>query len=105
VSPALVINDGAVKWEITGLQLINTRASLLGATRVLDDIALDKYTFVRDAYLQRRRSLIFDGDVPETPAAPEEAASAAAGAAGGTVAPPPQATSASAPAGAASASR
>ena len=42
----------------------------------IDDIALDKYTFIRDAYLQRRRSLVFDGDAPETPAAPEDAASA-----------------------------
>ena len=67
VSPALVINDGAVKWEITTLQLINTRAGLLGASKVLDDIALDKYTFVRDAYLQRRRSLVYDGDAPEPP--------------------------------------
>jgi len=67
VSPALAINDGAVRWEITGLQMINTRANLLGASQILDDIALDKYTFVRDAYLQRRRSLVFDGDAPETP--------------------------------------
>jgi len=67
VSPALVINDGAVKWEITTLQLINARANLLGASKVLDDIALDKYTFVRDAYLQRRRSLVYDGDAPERP--------------------------------------
>ena len=51
----------------TLLQIINTRADLLGATRVIDDISLDKYTFIRDAYLQRRRSLVFDGDVPETP--------------------------------------
>jgi phospholipid-binding lipoprotein MlaA len=36
----------------------------------LDDIALDKYTFVRDSYLQRRRSLVFDGDPPETPVPP-----------------------------------
>jgi phospholipid-binding lipoprotein MlaA len=56
-----------VKWEITGLQLVNTRAGLLGASKVLDDIALDKYTFVRDAYLQRRRSLVYDGDAPERP--------------------------------------
>ena len=34
---------------------------------MIDDISLDKYTFVRDAYLQRRRSLVFDGDVPEAP--------------------------------------
>ena len=65
VSPALAINDGTVRWEITGLQLINTRANLLGANQLLDEIALDKYTFVRDGYLQRRRSLVFDGDAPE----------------------------------------
>jgi len=102
--PAFVDSTG---WSIGlgVLQLVSTRASLLGATRVIDEIALDKYTFIRDAYLQRRRSLIFDGDLPETPAAPDDAASAAAGAAGGTVAPPPQATPASAPAGAASAPR
>ncbi len=49
------------------LQLVNTRAGLLGASRMLDDIALDKYTFVRDAYLQRRRSQVFDGEEPPTP--------------------------------------
>ncbi|HEX6706279.1 MAG TPA: VacJ family lipoprotein [Albitalea sp.] len=62
VSPALAINDGAVKWELTTLQIVNTRANLLGASKVLDDIALDKYTFIRDAYLQRRRSLVYDGE-------------------------------------------
>ena len=82
VSPALAVNDGAVKWELTGLQLINTRANLLGASKVLDDIALDKYTFVRDAYLQRRRSLVYDGEEPPKsddtkPQAAEPAASAA----------------------------
>ena len=64
-SPALVINGGGTQAGIVTLQLINTRASLLGASRVIDDISLDKYTFVRDAYLQRRRSLIYDGDAPE----------------------------------------
>jgi phospholipid-binding lipoprotein MlaA len=93
--PALFEATGA-QVGFTLLQIINTRASLLGATRVIDDISLDKYTFVRDAYLQRRRSLTFDGDPPETPAAPEEAASAAAGAAAGNVAPPAAATPASA---------
>ena len=52
------------------------------ATNLLDEIALDKYAFVRNAYLQRRRSLIYDGNPPEedeTDAAapsPSEAASA-----------------------------
>ena len=64
VSPALAVQDGTTKLELMGLQIINTRANLLGASRVLDDIALDKYTFLRDAYLQRRRSLVYDGDAP-----------------------------------------
>ena len=67
VSPALAINGGGSQFAIIGLQIINIRAGLLGASRVLDDIALDKYTFVRDAYLQRRRSLVFDGNEPATP--------------------------------------
>ncbi|MEK7769274.1 MAG: VacJ family lipoprotein, partial [Pseudomonadota bacterium] len=28
------------------------------------EAALDKYEFLRDAYLQRRRSLVFDGNPP-----------------------------------------
>ena len=47
------------------LQLLDTRANLLNAGRVFDEIALDKYVLMRDAYLQRRRSLIYDGDPPE----------------------------------------
>ena len=66
-SPALFVNDGKWQFAIVGLQIINTRANLLGASQVLDEIALDKYTFVRDAYLQRRRSLIFDSDAPDLP--------------------------------------
>ena len=79
-TPALVINDGGTQWGITGLQIVNTRAGLLGASRLLDDIALDKYTFLRDAYLQRRRSLVLDGeDKEEDPdAAPPPATAASA---------------------------
>jgi phospholipid-binding lipoprotein MlaA len=90
-SPALVINDGGSQFGITVLQIVNTRANLLGASKVLDDIALDKYTFLRDAYLQRRRSLVFDGDAPELPDASSPASDPAS-------APPP-----AAPASAASA--
>ena len=46
---------------------MNRPASLLGMGSLLDDIALDKYTFVRDAYLQRRRSLLGDSDEPPAP--------------------------------------
>ena len=66
-SPPALFDGTSTQIGFTLLQIINTRADLLGATRVIDAISLDKYTFIRDAYLQRRRSLVFDGDVPETP--------------------------------------
>jgi phospholipid-binding lipoprotein MlaA len=43
---------------------VQTRADLLGASRVLGEAALDRYIFQRDAYLQRRRSLVYDGRPP-----------------------------------------
>ncbi len=94
-SPALYISSGSYQFGIVGLQIINTRANLLGASKVIDDIALDKYTFIRDAYLQRRRSLVFDGDAPEVPDASSPAAS---GAADGQAPPPAPAVAASQPA-------
>lgn len=44
---------------------IDTRSELLKATAILEHAALDKYAFTRDAYLQRRRSTIFDGNPQE----------------------------------------
>ncbi|MCF8197338.1 MAG: VacJ family lipoprotein [Sulfuritalea sp.] len=46
------------------LRLVNDRANLLAADKVIEEAALDKYTYVRDAYLQRRRKLIHDGNPP-----------------------------------------
>ena len=46
------------------LRLVNGRANLLAADKVVDEAALDKYSYTRDAYLQRRRNLIHDGNPP-----------------------------------------
>ena len=46
------------------LRLVNDRANLLAADKVVEEAALDKYSYVRDAYLQRRRNLIHDGNPP-----------------------------------------
>ena len=43
---------------------ISNRANLLDASSVLEAAALDKYAFVRDAWLQRRRNLVYDGNPP-----------------------------------------
>jgi phospholipid-binding lipoprotein MlaA len=67
-SPSLLGWDDGELWAATGLQLVHTRSTLLGASRLLGEIALDRYTFIRDAYLSRRRNLVWDGDPPELPA-------------------------------------
>ena len=54
----------------TVVQLVNTRVQLLGASQFLDEIALDKYVLLRDAYLSRRKSLIYDGEPPDDESAP-----------------------------------
>ncbi|MBK9443556.1 MAG: VacJ family lipoprotein [Comamonadaceae bacterium] len=49
----------------TALKLVNLRSQLLQTTDMLDQVALDPYTFTRDAFLQRRRSAVFDGNPPD----------------------------------------
>ncbi len=63
--PALVLSKPRERNAASALQLLNTRVSLFGAENFLNEIALDKYVLVRDAYLARRRSLIYDGDPPD----------------------------------------
>jgi phospholipid-binding lipoprotein MlaA len=49
----------------TALKMVNLRAQLLQASAMLDQVALDPYTFTRDAFLQSRRSDIYDGNPPD----------------------------------------
>jgi phospholipid-binding lipoprotein MlaA len=46
------------------LRGIDRRADLLGASRVMEEAALDPYEFMRDAYLQKRRDDVYDGAPP-----------------------------------------
>lgn len=55
------VEPSSVSWALYGLNLVNTRANLLTTVDVLSGAALDKYSFVRNAYLQRRRFLISGG--------------------------------------------
>ncbi len=67
VGPSLAIQDSGANAGLSLVRLVDTRARLLNASRLLDDVALDKYQFLRDAYLARRRSQVYDGDPPEEP--------------------------------------
>jgi phospholipid-binding lipoprotein MlaA len=66
-------NEG-VRNSLKALEIVDLRASLLKASSVIDSASLDPYLFTRDAFLQRKRSAIYDGnppdeDPPEKPAA------------------------------------
>ena len=54
----------AARNTLVALRFVDVRASLLPSDKVVEEAALDKYAYVRDAYLQRRRNLIFDGSPP-----------------------------------------
>jgi phospholipid-binding lipoprotein MlaA len=65
VSPGLLVHGTGPQVALASLGVVNLRANLLPLTKLLDDMALDKYTFIRDGYLQRRRNAIFDGNPPD----------------------------------------
>lgn len=50
-----------------GLKLTDTRESLLKLVDAVKEASLDPYTFTRDAYLQKRRYDLFDGNPPTQP--------------------------------------
>jgi phospholipid-binding lipoprotein MlaA len=52
------IDNVPVRNSILGLYIVDTRANLLEADRLVDQIALDRYSFIRDAYLQRRKAML-----------------------------------------------
>jgi phospholipid-binding lipoprotein MlaA len=72
-SPSSLASRDSARSALTAIQILDTRASLLGATALVDRVALDRYSFIRDAYLQRRLDAVYDGAPPlEDPFADEE---------------------------------
>lgn len=65
IDPVLDIEPVSDRNAAIVLKTINSRANLLGVSKILDEAALDPYSFMRDGYLQRRRSLVYDGKPPK----------------------------------------
>ncbi|MEJ0002464.1 MAG: MlaA family lipoprotein [Pararobbsia sp.] len=88
--PTSFINPVSIRNYVFVVRLINTRANLLGASDLLSNAALDKYSFVRDAYVQRRAYLLHGagGASPPLPTyddvGPTDGAGAASPAGGAT---------------------
>jgi phospholipid-binding lipoprotein MlaA len=64
--PVTYVDSDALRWSLRAVRIVDRRADLLGASRVLEEAALDPYRFVREGYLQRRQNDVYDGDPPET---------------------------------------
>ncbi len=64
LNPIFHLDSTSTEWALSALFVIDTRASLLETGRLLDEAALDPYLFQRDAFLQRRISMLYDGDPP-----------------------------------------
>lgn len=62
--PVANLSDISTRNSLVALRMIDARADLLPADKVIEEAALDKYAYVRDGYLQRRRNLIHDGNPP-----------------------------------------
>jgi Surface lipoprotein len=71
MNPLFYVNVTAVTLPIAVVHIVNLRANLLGTEALLKS-QFDPYIFVRTAYLERRRNLVYDGNPPPTPLFPED---------------------------------
>ncbi|MGV0964115.1 MAG: MlaA family lipoprotein [Polynucleobacter sp.] len=55
------VKDIGLRNSITGLRVVNARNTYYEAGDLLDGAAIDKYSFMRDAYIQRREYQINEG--------------------------------------------
>ncbi|MCK9622051.1 MAG: VacJ family lipoprotein [Methylobacter sp.] len=54
------VNAGAKAVDVT-----DTRADLIPTEKIVDEASVDRYSFIKNAYQQRREYLVHDGNVPE----------------------------------------
>jgi phospholipid-binding lipoprotein MlaA len=69
--PLTYVKPTRTRNALFGVFFVNRRAELLSASKILEVAALDPYEFVRDAYLQRRRNMVYDGNPPDEEEEPE----------------------------------
>ncbi|GDX84152.1 hypothetical protein LBMAG43_01940 [Methylococcaceae bacterium] len=53
----------AVSRGVNALDVTNTRATLMGTEKMINEAASDKYNFIKNAYQQRREYLLHDGNI------------------------------------------
>tara|TARA_R110001606_G_scaffold363430_3_gene517586 strand:- start:41764 stop:42489 length:726 start_codon:yes stop_codon:yes gene_type:complete len=63
--PVTYVDDAGARNAIVATHVIDSRANHLSIKKVLDQAALDEYSYVRNAYLQHRQNLVYDGNPPK----------------------------------------
>lgn len=61
---SIAVTDPTAFYTAWGVNFINTRANLLPAEKIIEEAATDKYSYLRDAFMQNRLNLIRDGAPP-----------------------------------------
>ena len=64
LDPVTWVDPNGLRYGMVALRKIDERADLLSAEKVVEAGAIDKYSYMRDAYLQRRNYLIHDSQPP-----------------------------------------
>jgi phospholipid-binding lipoprotein MlaA len=66
-APTGYISNIGLRNSVWGVGYLDARAQALQAEGILDTAALDKYRFLRNAYLKARRYQLYDGKPPPEP--------------------------------------
>jgi phospholipid-binding lipoprotein MlaA len=65
IDPVGMVSSVPVRNTLQGLRVVDARVGVFPAEALMNQAALDRYTFLRSAYLQRRESLVLDGKRPK----------------------------------------
>lgn len=58
------LDDVAVRNTLYATSKVDLRVQLLDTEKIIEGTTMDRYSFIRDAYLMHRQSLVYDGDPP-----------------------------------------
>lgn len=59
------VADEGTRTGLTVVDVVDTRSTFLDSEGVINGAALDRYSFIRDSYLQRQRNQVYDGNPPD----------------------------------------
>ncbi len=63
--PVTYVDDVPTRNALIATRIVDNRAGLLGASKVLSEATDDEYVYIREAYKQKRLNLVYDGKPPE----------------------------------------